>query len=308
MGEEHLIEGHNWNTEMINNLSLSERRISGDQMIGGLLDIEGVDRQYDVYANRSELDQTCINTFRCLLDEQDPRWRLVYKMQKLKEDGILEGSHLEHALRADYLSDHSSIRRGFSRYIDEVTIPQLARAMANLEIGHKVTPLLSVDFFPLSKMFKTEFGIGQIGSRHKPDERGVMGCQEALWQLQIFERRNDQFFGRIGFNFHWENKKPIVSITNIQGVPDDPEGFEMFESLAGQNFGESLVHTLKTSLREDYIYRGVKGRVENPAFYNMVFRRRNIPQYKVKRLYGEKYVPSFEELFSSSDEGTARKE
>ncbi len=184
-----------------------------------LLDIEGVDKGFRPASTRSELDRISINTFRILLGENDPRWRLVYQIERLKNEGLLSGQQLEHALRADYLSDLPSIRRGNSRYIDEVTIPQLARALANIEIGHNIAPLFKKNFLKNSEFFYVEFEQARIGSGHIPDTRGVMGSHEALWQLLLFQKQADNLFvGRVGFNFHLENKTPIVSITNIQGV------------------------------------------------------------------------------------------
>jgi hypothetical protein len=152
----------------------------------------------------------------------------------LSEDGIFKGAHLEHALRANHLSNHPSIRRGFIRYIDEVTIPQLARALANIEIGNSVKPKLD-NVLSLSIVYRCNYEIGRIGSGLKPDERGIMGCQESLWQFQLSTvlLGNEQFIGRIGFNYYWENDNPIVSITNIQGIPGAKESLNFFEELNG---------------------------------------------------------------------------
>lgn len=290
-----------WYERITQILSVKNREHSGDGMINDLLNIEGVDVSPQHTSNRTELDQISINTFRILLENDDPRWRLAYKLQRLKHEGLLNGEDFEHALRADYLSNHASIRRGFNRYIDEVTIPQLARALANIEIGNNLKPKL-VNLLPLARHHHVTYGTGSIGFRHQPDNRGIMGCQEALWELRLFENilRPDDFIGRIGINFHHENKKKIVSIVNIQGAHGKPEIAESFAQSQGQGFGEFLIHSLKSRLDKSYELRGVVGRTENQALYKSVFKNTGIPGFKVKRLSGEQYVPSFEEIFKDS--------
>lgn len=294
--------GHNWKATARQLLSNEFREVTGDRLIHDLLDIEGVDTNAIPNANASELEQLSINNFRILLEAKDPRWRLVYKMHRLKVEGILEGAQLEHALRADYLSDHPSIRRGFARYIDEITIPQLARALANIEIGNQVRPNLQ-DLLPLQTFYTCEYNAGRIGAHLKPDERGIMGCQEALWQLQLFQHLlgKEEFVGRIGFNFHFENGKRITSITNIQGAHNRPENNEVFTQINGHGFGEFLVTLLRSRLNSNFVFRGVEGRAENKALYKSVFKTYNIPQYEVPRLTKQPYSPTLEETFGLTD-------
>lgn len=286
---------HNWWNETNSLLKIENREQSGDSMLNNLLDIEGVEVDPLVSTNRSELDQLCINTFRTLLESKDPRWRLAYKMQRLKKEGILEDSQLEHALRSDYLSDHPSIRRGFGRYIDQVTIPQLARALANIEIGNAVKPRFET-MFPANDFYECRYKTGSIFT---DKETKVTGCHEAVWQLQLFEifTKKPQYLGRVGFNFHWENDNKILSIANIQGASNSQEAQELFEEINGQGFNDFLVNLLQLKLGDEFVIRGVEGRPENKGMYKSTFKHANIPTYRVKRFYKEEYVPNFEDIF-----------
>jgi hypothetical protein len=297
-----MIPTHDWSESTSVELGQASREVNGATMLNQLLDIEGVDREPIQNATRTELDRLSIHNFRILMNDEDPRWRLVYKMHRLKSEGALEGAYLEHALRADYLSNHPSIRRGFARYIDEITIPQLARALANLEIGNLVKPQFE-KVLSSSTFYNCNYEVGRIGANHKPDDRGIMGCQEGVWQLQIFETFNyNKFLGRIGFNFHMENGSPIISITNIQGASNAKEANELFVSINGHGFGEFLINSLRLQLGESFTLRGVQGRPENKALYNSVFRNANVPQYKVKRFSNEEYAPSFEKIFEIEED------
>jgi hypothetical protein len=294
-------EEHSWDEQTNLILSKENREIPGDEMIDNLLDIEGVDKEAPDEVTRSRFDQLSKKHFRIILEEEDPRWRLVYKMARLEKENIFKGEHFEHALRADYLSQYQSIRRGWSRYIDQVTITQLARALANIEIGNEVSPLFNnLTYF--NGLYEEIYEPSRIGVGHKPDERGVTGSQEALWQLLLMSKlfTGETYLGRIGFNFHIENHKRIVSISNIQGS-HNKEKIEVFENVAYRSFSESLIFTLKQKLgQQGYEYRGVKGRKENPALYSVVFKKLGIETYPVNRLYGEKYIPAFEEIFNDS--------
>ncbi len=288
---------HPWKEETEGILTNKLRETSGDQMIDNLLDIEGVDKEAPEEVNRSRFDQLSKKHFRVLLDKEDPRWRLVYKMARLEKEGILKGEHFEHGLRADYLSEHQSIRRGFSRYTDHITITQLARTLANIEIGNEVAKLLNESVY-MNNLYKTIYEPSMIGFRHQVDERGVTGSQETLWQFLLLENssESENCLGRIGFNFHIENGKRIISISNIQGA-HYPEGLKIFEEYAHKNFAEFLVSKLQKTLGDEYKYRGVRGRPENPPLYTMTFRKMGIPRYRVDRLYGKPYWQSFEEIF-----------
>lgn len=290
---------HKWWKQVDPMLQSENRDQTGDEMLHTLLDIEGVDEAVPGDASRSQLDQLCVKTFRTILHKNDPRWRLVYQMQRVKTEDLLHGPHIEHALRADYLSDHPSIRRGYSRYIDQVTIPQLARALANIETGNKVESRFT-NLLPLSDMYSCIYTAGSILA---DKSTGITGCQEALWQLQLYETHTpkETFLGRIGFNFHREHNTKVVSITNIQGAPNSPDAHELFEDLSGHTFGEYLVHVLQRQLRDDFVLRGVNNRPENKALYRSVFRHVGIPMYPVKRFTDEPYVPDFEDLFDINE-------
>ncbi len=282
---------HPWHAQAMQHLEAENREVSGDKLLHLLLDIEGVDQGQTVSADRSELDRLSLKHFRSILEKNDPRWRLVYQMDRLTKEGVLIKKELAHAIKADYLSDHPSIRRGWSRYTDHVTIAQLSRALANVEIGHQLEPQLQ-NLLPLSKMYDCQYVAGDV----LENERGVTGCQEALWQLQLFEdfMPDKDYLGRIGFNFHIENNQRVVSITNIQGASNSQEGQELFVELAGHGFADFLVNILQRRLGNEFIYRGVGNRPDNKVLYKSTFRHAKIPTYNLKRFTGEKHFPSFE--------------
>ena len=138
-----------------------------------------------------------------------------------------------------------------------VTIPALQCAALNLERTNKIT----------------------LGS----DQRGVTGCPEALYQLQIYM---GEYAGRIGFNFHLENNTQIISITNVQGVPGAKQMYDQFEEEYGERPHNYLIRYLQAFgevAPAEMLFRGwrnPKSENADPRFYNTLFRAEGIRQMK----------------------------
>ena len=85
--------------------------------------------------------------------------------------------------------------------------------LANIELGNAYESVWKAPAPPQDY----GFSLKKTDSAGKEkDGDGLPGLPEALWQLRLYQA--GKCLGRIGFNFHSENGKVIVSIVNIQGV------------------------------------------------------------------------------------------
>lgn len=249
---------------------------SFDRAVGSILDREGVDKKEPAKQNISQFHSASEFLFKFLLHENDPRWRLAFQLARIRQVIDFKPINLENALLASYASNQSSARHKYSSYYSPETIRHLARAMQNIEIGSKRT-IETKTPIPVYKDYGVRYEQTRSINRGT-DKRGVTGCPEALWQLQLWQ--NGRFLGRIGFNFHRESKQTVVTIGNIQGRKNGQEALAHAKNELGVPFGEFLIYNLKKDLGDKFgnlVFRGIVNKGQNEVQYRMTFRKTRTP-------------------------------
>ena len=264
--------------------------LTGGDILSAQLDFYGVDKEEPEGWSRSDFDRTSKNLFRFVLADDDPRWRFVYHILRLKSERIFRPKDLDHALRADYLSEAFPTKMyGFSQFGGLEPAIHLARALKNIEVGRRLMDELNTSLNKRSESLHEEvyltYEVARTGKNYIPDSRGVMGMPEALWQVLFI--KNKSFFGRVGFNFHQEGDIAVVSIVNIQGRKNARREIKRLEASIGGYLANFLVITLKESLegitRFSFEFRGIAGLDENPIMYKKAFANAGIPTVKTTR-------------------------
>lgn len=245
-----------------------------DKKYHGVFNREGVDARKPSNVTISDLHSASIFLFKHILHPTEARWRLAYKYARLKADRAFEPINLHNALIAKYGSKTLSFQTRYANtYIALQNVTHLARALANIEIGHNLFSAIEKTT-NIGQGYQTKFEQTQSISRGK-DKRGVTGCPEALWQLQLYH--NNIYTGRVGFNFHREGKKPVLTITNIQGAEGRGNELNGFKDKFGTRFNEYLVNLLKQTFGQYFEIRGIVNQEKNAAMYAMTFRKAKIP-------------------------------
>jgi len=219
--------------------------------------------------NLSELHDASIFLFKHILHPSDVRWGIATRYAELKKEVPFHPINLENGLRAVYSSRTQGRNKEYGASITGQThVLQAVRALRNIELGHEHFAWRK----PLSIAGRYEARFVQTDSIQKKLNRfGVSGCPEALWQMQLWSPKG--YLGRIGINFHTENGKKIVTISNVQGAQGKKEEQQEFQNLVGKNFGEALVERLQKTLGPSFEYRGAVPTEKNQALYRMTFRK-----------------------------------
>jgi len=217
------------------------------------------------------------------LDKDDLRWNLAAEYQRVYDNVGFSGKQFEGSLRATYLSPMQSSREEYGKYTkNERTLRHFSRALVNLGAWPYLTELFQQVEIPLlpgtALNFErtTKIGLGA-------DPRGVTGCPEALYQLQVYM---DKYAGRIGFNFHMEGDTQIISITNVQGVPGGKYMYDQFQQEYGflpHNYLIRSIQQFCNFASSEMVFRGwrnPKSENADPRFYNTLFRAEGIKQMK----------------------------
>ncbi|OGI10458.1 MAG: hypothetical protein A2Y40_08280 [Candidatus Margulisbacteria bacterium GWF2_35_9] len=255
----------------------SSLNLNGDRLIDVILDYEGVPRYKAL--NALEIMDTTIQLFNYQFNPLDPRGRLAFYYKDILEVDN-KGRIFENALIAKYLSSYPSIRMNYGKLSTEWAIRQYARAFKNIELGAQIKiPIESISDFQIR--FTQTDRINKGVNTHQ-----VTGCPEALWQYQLFEKK--QYLGRIGFNLHEELGSVIVSIVNIQGAKGQKNKLVLAEKKLGNKFGVILINRLREKLTsifksQNLILRGgyfIRADVKPDALYHSTFRKTAVPMYK----------------------------
>jgi hypothetical protein len=230
-------------------------------------------------ANLSEVHEASVFLFKQILPFNDPRWHLAQKYADLTKETNFQPVNLENSMRANYAARSKGRNKAFGQSITFTPqVRQLARGLKNIELGmqhvYRRPPLKYKQF---SLVFERTRSIMKDA-----DSRGVTGCPEALWQLQLWDGK--EYLGRIGFNFHQEGKTKVVSIANIQGVAGKfrdtaKKELDALKVQEKDNFGEFLIKRLREQLGPDFEYRGVTPKNNNIVQYKMSFRKAKLPNY-----------------------------
>lgn len=264
--------------------SAAKHTVSGSRLIDSALDREGITGATVLTAeNYQPLTDATIKLFRFPLHADDPRARLAVHYLQMKHL-IHKPMNFENALLADYLSlKNPSTRFGYSQYIGLPPLVQLARALRNIEIGSQLAQGDRESGVYLHRLAQTN------KITRGSDRLGVTGCPEALWQLQLFT--GQRYLGRIGFNFHDNHEKTVVSITNVQGGPKGVKAdIESYEKHMDAPFGAALIELLRKKLAHELPHKEFQlhGRIyfEKDAqdkpyrVYRRAFRRAHVPVVK----------------------------
>jgi hypothetical protein len=108
-----------------------------------------------------------------------------------------------------------------------------------------------------------------------------------MWQLQLY--KGDQYLGRIGFNFHFEGRDTILTISNIQGAGNQKKALDDFRSLYKKRFGEFLIESLRERFHIKAVFRGVK-QTKNPPQYAMTFRKTAVPAFPIPEIDKDRVI------------------
>lgn len=228
-------------------------------------------------------------------EASDPRWRLVNQYVSLLDNNSLKPRAVEWecSLRSIYLSDLPSYRNDYSRYKSLENVRHLARALRNIEVHSSLTELFAEQ--------ATQSEAGLVLSLATTDRimlgtngNGVTGCPEALYQLRLHHPATGQYLARVGFNFHQEWDKYVLSITNVQGVPGGQElyaelGIDPFHQLIGK-----LQHVFSDRPAETWQVRGLRNPLRNAALYNTLFKRNGVQRVSAPKV--GKYSDTHTEL------------
>jgi len=227
-----------------------------------------------------------IYLFRFILKDSDPRWKIVYEYLSAKKEVGFKPLNFENALRAIYLSKEQSFRNRYTAYTSKENILQLIRAIQNLNSHNLLN-----EMFCKTKQTKPQQLDIEFARTNKIlagiDSQGITACPEALYQLRAFI--GGKYIGRIGFNAHLEDDDFILSITNIQGVPNNPCLYDEFKQLCGIKPHNILVQQLKSFQQTNNgttIYlRGLRNPPykQSSAFYNALFRAEGIDRFYFNR-------------------------
>lgn len=210
--------------------------------------------------------KAAIDLFRFLPELSDPRWSLAYMWASARQLGV-KGIHEESSQLAIYLSHTPGYRTGYSSFQSEENFRLISRATINLSsiqyVRHRFSQCSPPDRFQFALTNKITRGTNRDGTT---------GCPEALYQIQL---RISRYLGRVSFNIHQESSVKVVSISNIQGVPDAQVDYARYEDHFGENPFVELAKFVK-SMFPSMSVRGIKNPKINPGFYNTVLKNAGI--------------------------------
>lgn len=252
-----------------------------------LLDQEGVSfRQFPPLIYRGGLLNTCKYLFRCIPEQEDPRWLIASEYEKARDEVGFDGRNFENALLATYLSDTPSFRNGYAAYASEENIRHLCRAIVNLRSHSIFKGMFETTQVSLPEESAVEFDMTDrinLGI----DNRGITGCPEALYQLRMFYK--DRYIARVGFNGHIEGEGFVVSITNVQGVPNGKEVYNWMKDIYQTTPFNLLINYLRGMCESvspvSVDLRGLKNprNEQSRGLYNALFESEGIPKYSFHR-------------------------
>jgi len=233
-----------------------------------IFDREGILKGQKCEANLSQVHDASIYLFKQIVDRKDPRHRLAKKYAHIKRKVNFKPINFENGMRASYASRSKGGNKPYGFSITGILhVRQLVRTLVNIEVGHRlIWRKKPIAFGNRELVFERTKSLVK-----KRSAKGVTGCPEAMWQLQLFDKK--RYVGRIGFNFHVEDGKRVVTIANVQGGIGAKELQENLKQEIGSNFGEFLISHLQKTLGPDFIYRGMFPKGDNITLYRMSFRK-----------------------------------
>lgn len=204
----------------------------------------------------SELHSVSIALFGFILETGDPRWKTI--------------------------EDYVSIRRPKTRLPTQVearvsmdTAIYLGPKSVNQELDHASVNMAMIGFAKLENNFPPDIIVRphttESQARNFKSELGVTACPEALHQLLLIYQGRYQ--GRVGINHHRHEGQHVISVANIQGVPDTKSQITEFSG----KHGVSPFNFLLKLVKKLYPSANILG-LKNPknrdsaGLYNMAFK------------------------------------
>ncbi len=226
----------------------------------------------------ADLLDTAFGLFGFLPEDGDPRWGFLQRYTEIDRALHIRGINFDNAWGAVYLSRVLSWRSGYITTLNPENTLQLQRALDNLEHRRYVESLFN----------KTQTSDGvdvrlrltnALTSDPTKKQQPETPCPEALYQLRLYIGR---YSGRVGFNLHSEGERKVVSVVNIQGVPDGRCDIASFqENYDTSPFNYLLRRVLRMAEEDGLEVRGlVNPKKGNSRLYYGVFRREKVPIYK----------------------------
>ncbi len=217
--------------------------------IHATLTLSGLDREVASQHHRAarEIGQ---QMFRDVPHYDEPAFRVAGHYARMAEQGAIDRALHHLIVRNQFLSTDESHNGRDPR--NPKNLLHAARVMVNIELGSRFASRLKM-LDSVHPDYELHFERTR-SIRLKPDERGVNGCPEALWQLLLFKK--GQYVGRIGFNFHQEGRHVVASVVTVQGAEGQPGLVNSARKDLKVNFGAYLILQLKSALKDEVHYRG----------------------------------------------------
>jgi len=171
---------------------------------------EGISKRVVCDANLSQIHDASIFLFKQIVARDDPRHCLAEKYAHLKKNINFQPINFENGMRANYASRSKGGNKPYGFSITGVLhVRQLIRSLVNIEIGHRlVWRKKPIQIGKRQLVFERTNSLVK-----KKNSQGITGCPEAMWQLQLFDAGN--YVGRIGFNFHIEDRMREIMLEEL---------------------------------------------------------------------------------------------
>ncbi|MFO0970999.1 MAG: hypothetical protein U0520_01460 [Candidatus Saccharimonadales bacterium] len=178
----------------------------------------------------SVLLDTAFSLYGFLPTDDDPRWPFLARYEEVKRRTGFRPINFENAFGAVYLSADTSFRSGHVTTINPENSLQLDRALDNLDAQEYLVEMYGDE--KCDDGIDIQFVLTDRIAAHQHDRpQFETPCPEALYQARLYH--HGQYLARLGLNVHRERESKVLSIVNIQGIPDGREKIEKFRDAYG---------------------------------------------------------------------------
>lgn len=258
-----------------------------------VLEYCGIPSETQASGINHDLINSSIKLFGFILSENDLRWNIANEFSNLTKNHQTNPNSIigEVAQSSIYLSNVPSFRSKYRRPSSLENDIQLARASTNIS----AIPEYKSVFWGES-VNECSFTYDRTNNiTRKKGMHDITGCPEALHQLRLWSPTG-YYLARIGFNVHKEKndiEKKIISISNVQGIPN---GIEWYKKYGIDPF-RILIQRLKevVCIDDKFDIRGLKNPLVNDCLYNTVFKAVGIERFSAPKI--GRYKPENREEF-----------